>query len=297
MKIRNTFALVSFLILLAGCCPKNEEKLEITVVSYNMRHSQGDDGDNSWPFRKQATPAMIEAIQPDIFGVQEALKDQVEFLAAECPEYGHYGLGRDDGISDGEHMAIYYKKDVFNLLDTFTFWLSETPDTPSLGWDAACNRTATVAFLEHKATKKRFYFVNTHLDHVGMEAQKNGLLLIVKRIADINPEGLPLILTGDFNMVSYNEAILGLDKFMLNTRSVAPVTDSLPTFNGWGEALEHAAIGDNMKGLPTKELIIDYIFYSPKDSTMCKEYRTINESFENVPYISDHYPIMAVFTF
>ncbi len=297
MKIKNTLALVLFILLFAGCCQKSDEKLDITVVSYNMRHSQGDDGENSWPYRKQATPAMIGSINPDLIGVQEALQDQVQFIAEECPEYGYYGLGREDGVSDGEHMAIYYKKDVFNLLDSFTFWLSETPDVPSYGWDAACKRTATVAYLEHKETKKRFYFVNTHLDHVGLEAQKNGLQLIVRKIADINPEGLPLILTGDFNMVSYNEAILALDKQMLNTRSVAPVTDSLPTFNAWGDALEWAAIGENMKGLPHRELIIDYIFFSPMDPTLCKKYRTINETFENVPYISDHYPILAEFEF
>ncbi len=287
--------LMAFILLLAGCCQKNEEKAEITVMSYNMRQSPADDGQNSWQFRKEATPAMIDSLKPDLLGVQEAYRNQIDYIIENCPEYGHYGVGREDGISGGEHMSIFYKKDVFNLLDSFTYWLSETPEVPSKGWDARCKRTATVTFLEHKATGKRFYYVNTHLDHKGMEAQKKGLELIVNNIAGMNPEKLPLILSGDFNMVSTNEAIVALDKVMFNTRSVAPVTDTLATFNGWGKSLEQAAIGDNMKAKPVHELIIDYIFYSPMDSTMCKEYATINGTFAGVPYISDHYPIIAKF--
>ncbi len=289
--------LMAFILLLAGCCQKNEEKAEITVMSYNMRQSPADDGQNSWQFRKEATPAMIDSLKPDLLGVQEAYRNQIDYIIENCPEYGHYGVGREDGISGGEHMSIFYKKDVFNLLDSFTYWLSETPEVPSKGWDARCKRTATVTFLEHKATGKRFYYVNTHLDHKGMEAQKKGLELIVNNIAGMNPEKLPLILSGDFNMVSTNEAIVALDKVMFNTRSVAPVTDTLATFNGWGKSLEQAAIGDNMKAKPVHELIIDYIFYSPMDSTMCKEYATINGTFAGVPYISDHYPIIAKFEF
>ncbi len=297
MKARNLFFILSFVLLFAGCCQKTEEKAEISVISYNMRLSSADDGENSWQYRKEATSAMIDSLKPDLLGVQEAKQDQIEFIMSECPEYGHYGVGRDDGISKGEHMSIFYRKDAFDLLDSFTYWLSETPDVPSKGWDAQCRRTATVTYFEHKATKKRFFYVNTHLDHKGLEAQKKGLELIVNKIDSINPEKLPLILTGDFNMVSSNEAILALDKVMLNTRSVAPVTDTLATFNGWGESLQEAAIGDNMKSKPVHELIIDYIFYSPMDSTMCKEYRTITEEFASVPFISDHYPIKAILTF
>ncbi len=283
------------MILLAGCCGKNEEKAEITVISYNMRLSSADDGENSWQYRKEATSAMIDSLKPDLLGVQEAMADQIEFIMDECPEYGYYGVGREDGISGGEHMSIFYRKDVFNLIDSFTFWLSETPEVPSKGWDAACKRTATVTYLEHKATKKRLFYVNTHLDHRGLEAQKKGLELIVNKIDSLNPKKLPLILTGDFNMVSYNEAIVALDKVMLNTRSVAQVTDTLATFNAWKKPLEDAALGENLKAKPAKELIIDYIFYSPMDSTMCKEYRTITEEFASVPFISDHYPVRAVF--
>ncbi len=294
MKFRNSFVILFFILLVAGCGRKPAGEVEISVISYNMRLSSADDGTNSWQYRKEATSAMIDSLKPDLLGVQEAMKDQIEYIVENCPEYGYYGVGREDGLDGGEHMSIFYRKDVFNLLDAFTFWLSETPEVPSMGWDAMCKRTATVTYLEHKASGKKFFYVNTHLDHKGLVAQQKGLELIVEKIKSINPDKLPLILTGDFNMVSYNEAIVSLSGKMLNARSVAPVSDTLATFNAWKKPLADAALGDNLKQKPAKDLIIDYIFYSPMDSSMCLEYRTIAEEYASVPFISDHYPIKAV---
>ncbi len=292
---RKIISIALMVLLVAGCAPK--EKIKVSVVSYNMRVGTANDGDNSWEFRKEATAEMIKTLQPDLIGVQEAMKFQADYIAENCTEYGCYGVAREDGVAKGEHMSIFYKKEVFNLLDSFTFWLSETPDVPSLGWDASYKRTATVAFLEHKDSGKKFYFVNTHLDHRGKEAQKNGLLLIVEKIKNLNPHGLPLILSGDFNLASYQEPILALDEHMLNTRTVAPVTDTLATFNGWKRVPFVAVPGDTTKPYPTKPYIIDYIYYSPMEPSICLEYRTVTEQFASVPFISDHYPIWAVLEF
>ncbi len=296
MKVRTLILGFFALLILAGC--GNEVKqTEVSVMSFNIRHSTAEDGDNSWPYRKEATPAMLKALSPDLLGLQEAKIDQVQYIQENCPEYDHYGLGREDGVEDGEIMAVFYKKDKFNLLDRFTFWLSETPEVPSMGWDAACRRTATVCYLEDKETKQKFFYVNTHLDHVGREAQHKGLQLIVNRIKEINPEGYPLILGGDFNMRASNPAIIALDSLMLNTRTVAPKTDTLATFNAWRRPLENADLGSNLKRRPAQTLVIDYIFYSPMDSTFCQEFRTVTESYANVPFISDHYPIITYLKF
>ena len=90
-----------------------------------------------------------------------------------------------------------------------------------MGWDAACYRTATWALMKDKRNGRNFYFVNTHLDHVGVVARKNGLQLVVDRIAAMNPEGYPMVLTGDFNMTPDDPALADLDKQMTSTRAMA----------------------------------------------------------------------------
>ena len=110
---------------------------------------------------------MLTDQKPDVFGLQEALEDQVEFIEMNCRDYKWVGVGRDNGKKEGEFMAIFYNKNTVSLLKWGTFWLSETPSKPSMGWDAACFRTATWALMKDKDTGRKFYFVDTHLDHVG----------------------------------------------------------------------------------------------------------------------------------
>ena len=167
------------------------------------------------------------------------------------------------------------------MIKSGTFWLSETPEKPSMGWDAACYRTATWALMKDKKTGKKFYFVNTHLDHVGREAQKNGLKLIVDRIASINPEGYPMVLTGDFNITPDNPGLVDLDKIMTSTRKIAKKTDNKGTFNGWRTDREGG--------------VIDYIYMSGFSSVPV--YETIVKKYADKPFISDHYPIMSVLEF
>ena len=206
---------------------------ELKVMSYNIRLGVGKDGTNSWQYRAPATIAMLEAQKPDVFGVQEAYGFQIDFIEEYCKDYKNVGVGREDGKKKGEHMSIFWNKKTVSLLKWGTFWLSETPEKPTKGWDADCIRTATWALMKDKKTGKKFYFVNTHLDHRGAEAQKNGLKLIVDRIDSINPEGYPMVLTGDFNIKPNNPALVGLEKRMQCTRKIADKTDSVNTFNGW----------------------------------------------------------------
>lgn len=165
------------LLLLAAClslpAPAAEEARPLKLISYNMRNSGGGDGPNDWEHRRHATRQMIRQEAPDVFGVQEALADQLQYLDEECPQYARVGVGRDDGDKAGETMAIYYLRDRFDLLDSGTLWLSETPDRPSRGWDGACNRTMTWAELRDRTSGKTFFYFNTHLDHKGKTARRS----------------------------------------------------------------------------------------------------------------------------
>lgn len=253
---------------------------ELKVMSYNIRLDHKGDGDNAWPNRKEATIAMLEDVKPDVFGVQEALPHQVAYLTEQAPNYKNVGVGRDDGVAKGEFMSVFWNTETMEMLEWGTYWLSETPDVPSFGWDAACRRTATWALMKDKRNGKKFYFVNTHLDHKGVQARKNGLQLVVDNIAAMNPEGYPLVLTGDFNVLPDDECLVDLDKQMLSARKVAKVTDNMSTFNGWG------------KRKPEDEYVIDYIYVSGFKSV--PEYRTNMQQYAEKPFISDHYPIVSV---
>ena len=259
----------------------NDEAEGLKVMSYNIRLGSANDGTNAWPMRYPATLEMIEDQAPDVFGVQEAYDFQVLFIKENCRNYNCVGVGREDGKSKGEHMSIFWNKKTISLLKSGTFWLSETPKKPSKGWDSKHYRTATWALMKDKRTGKKFYFVNTHLDHRGVLAQKNGLALIVSRINEINPLGYPMVLTGDFNVKPNNPVLTDLDKIMQSSRKVARKTDNHHTFNGWGKA--------------KSDQVIDYIYFSGFSD--CIEYQTITKSYADRKFISDHFPIFATLKF
>ena len=263
---------------------------ELSVISFNIRVTGGISeliNPNSWSRRKSATPAMIKDQCPDIFGVQEALSDQLEYVGENLPNYSYVGVGREDGkeISEisnsedsGEIMAIFYNTSKIKLLEWGTYWLSETPDEPSISWEADFKRTMTWAKMQMKYSGKKFFYVNTHLDNHSGTAREEGLKLILDKIAEKNTDNLPVVLTGDFNILP-TDSVLGdvLGKAeMLDARTTAEETDDLPTFNGFGNE---------------DERVIDYIYY--RGFSSCPEYETIVKQYANIQYISDHYPIVA----
>lgn len=276
-KLMAALLVAAALFTVQSCGQKDER---ITVMSYNIRNSRMEDGGNAWDIRKPATAAMLDKINPDIFGVQEAYPEQVEYIREACPRYTPFGVGRDDGVEEGEHMSIFYNGELLEMMDGGTYWLSETPDEPSYGWDAACRRTATWALFRVKASGSEFYYVNTHLDHVGAEARRNGLALIVDRIADMNKDGHPMVLTGDFNVFPDDTCLTDLNTKMLSARATADVTDDKISYNSFG-------LGGSG--------IIDYIYYSGFGG--CESFRVIDETFLDIPYISDHYPVIATLKF
>ncbi|MBR5043110.1 MAG: endonuclease/exonuclease/phosphatase family protein [Bacteroidales bacterium] len=255
----------------------------LRVMSFNIRYSSAKDGENAWDIRKEATPAMIREIKPAVFGLQEAMEDQVQYILEQCPEYKYVGVGRDDGEKKGEQMSVFYDSTRIELLKWGTYWLSETPDVPSYGWDAACRRTATWTLLRHKDSGRQFYFVNTHLDHKGATARKEGLALVYKRIQEMNREGLPMVLTGDFNVFPDDECLSDVSSLMKNARNNAQETDSLGSFSGFGEFTQ-----DRLE-------MIDYIYYRGFPS--CLHFKVVIDSYAGKEFISDHYPIYADLVF
>lgn len=251
----------------------------IKVMSYNIRHGEGEDGTNSWRYRYPATIEMLRDQMPDVFGVQEALVYQVEFIEENMRDYKCVGIGRENGRKKGEFMSIFWNKKTVSMMKWGTFWLSDTPKKPSVGWDAACYRTATWALMKDKKTGKKFYFVNTHLDHVGKEARKNGLKLIVDKIAEINPDNYPMVLTGDFNMTPDNSALKDLDSIMKSARKAAVKTDNIGTYNNWGKDSK----------------VIDYIYFSGFNS--CPVFETVTKKYAERKFVSDHFPVTAVLVF
>jgi endonuclease/exonuclease/phosphatase family metal-dependent hydrolase len=206
----------------------------------------------------------------------------MEYLVENLPQYGHIGVGREDGVASGEHMSIFYLKDEVELLDGGTFWLSETPEEPSMGWDAACKRTCTWTKLKMKSTGKEFVYMNTHLDHVGIEARKQGLALIVERANEIVPEGT-VFLTADFNALTTNPIFDDLKSVMKDAREEAPVTDRRGTYNGW-----------NKENVNNPDCVIDHIFYRAAEA---HSFRVLCDKTYGAPYISDHYPVVMEATF
>ncbi|MBO7652520.1 MAG: endonuclease/exonuclease/phosphatase family protein [Bacteroidales bacterium] len=275
MKLNIVFLLSLAVLLICGGCGNREKDVEIKYISYNIRYANASDGDNAWDIRKPATKEMIEREQPDVFGLQEALIGQLQYIDSNFPQYSRVGVGRDDGKEEGEFMAVYYRNDKFKLMENGDFWLSETPDVCSMGWDAACRRIVTWAKLEDKETGKEFYVFNTHLDHVGEVAREQSILLIVKKIGEIvKKDKAPVFLSGDFNSNVSSPIFDPLKSIMKDSRAILPESEWIPTYNNFGNG---------------NDAMIDYIFYKNAEVL---DFKTLNGDYGK-PYISDHYPVMA----
>ena len=274
--MRKLLLFLSIVLCLNSCAATR-----LQVMSYNIRLGKANDGENSWNSRRPATVAMLNEVKPDVFGVQEAYDFQIKYITDNIPRYSCVGVGREDGKEKGEHMSVFYNSDKVELLDWGTYWLSETPEVPSFGWDAACMRTATWTKLKLKENGKEFFYVNTHLDHLGEVARRKGLALIVERIAAMNPDGIPMVLTGDFNVSPDNPCLEDLDKMMKSARKVARESDFEITYNAWGDK--------------KTQMVIDYIYFSGFRN--CPDFRALRGTYEGIPYISDHYPVTATLIF
>ncbi len=266
----------------------------LKVMSFNIRMSMANDSLNAWPLRRGASERMLQLERPALLGMQEVCPDQVEYLDSVLPQYRRLGVGREDGIADGEMMAIYFDTTLFDLEDWGSFWLSNTPNVPSLGWDAACKRTCTWAVLLLRQSGRRLLFLDTHLDHVGVVAREQEVRQIADSIQslvvrqDLGEKPI-VLLTADFNTGAANRIFKPL-KFILNeARENAPVSDHEYTYNGFGRVqtvAEHKL--QNPEEDYDDKVIIDHIFYS---NVQPLTFRALREDY-GAPFISDHFPVV-----
>ena len=256
---------------------------DLKVMTYNIRLSLESDKENSWNNRKQETMALMSYYHPDYFGVQEAVPQQMIDIKTNLNDYDFVGVGRDDGKNQGEYSAIFYDKNKFEVTKSGTFWLSETPEKPSKGWDAAYNRVCTYAFFKIKKTGKQFLAMNLHFDHVGDVARVNSAKLILEKIKKLNPKNVPLTLTGDFNLTDDSEPIKIISKSLDNVFYHSKKIHYGPkgTFTGF-----------DINTIPQDR--IDYIFVKGFEVL---SNRTINDRRENLLYPSDHFPVLAEISF
>jgi endonuclease/exonuclease/phosphatase family metal-dependent hydrolase len=270
--------LLAFFATIVTASGQGKKETPFNIITYNIRMNTPNDGVNAWPLRKEKVAGLLKFYQADIFNVQEALPEQMDDLTASFPDFSHVGVGRDDGKRAGEHMGIFYSKARFSKLADGMFWLNEATDKPGFGWDAACNRTVTWIKLKDLITKKTFYVFDTHFDHMGVKAREESAKLILSKIKEINNEGLPLILTGDLNLVKSSVPVQTILKDLPDAmdKTVAPHYGPEGTSGGF-----------DVKILPRK---IDYIFIN--DGVTVLRHGHLSDSF-GLFYPSDHLPVLA----
>lgn len=271
------------LMMLAGS--KIATGQHIIVATYNLRYDNKADSGNLWQNRAPVVAGLIQFHSIDLLGTQEGYQHQLNDLCASMPQYGCYGVGRDDGKQAGEHSAIFYNRNKFALLDSGDFWLSATPDRPSLGWDATCcKRLCSWVKLRQQDNGKVLWCFNVHYDHQGIIAREESSKLLLRKVAEIAGSGIAIVMgdmnggrnsswykrlaTSDLLKDTYDKAML---KFEFN-----------PSFHAFGKQLE----GNE---------VIDHIFISQHD---CKVQRwgILSDSYHG-RFPSDHFPVLAELTY
>lgn len=280
--------ILMLLPLLAASCGQVKQQTAapqpVNVMSFNIRYDNPEDSLDNWKYRKDRAANAIRFYDVDILGTQEVLHNQLVDLQQRLPEYGVVGVGREDGKEKGEYSALWYKKDRFTLLDSGNFWLSETPDVPgSKGWDGACERIATWVKLKDKASGKEYFALNTHLDHVGVVARREGVTLILDKVNELSG-GLPVIVTGDFNAEPESDVI----KHVTDATNPEHLTDSRSVSSlVYGPAWSFHDFGR----IPyDRRPLIDYVFV--RNGLEVLRYGVLAET-ENEAFLSDHAPVLV----
>lgn len=226
-------------LLFCCCLSLNTTTLnaqEFSAMSYNIRYNNPADAPNDWNSRKAALTALISERKPDFLGLQEALYEQLVFVNDQLgTAYGFVGVGRDDGKEKGEFSPLIYRQDRWELIQSNTFWLSETPSEISVGWDAAMERICSYGQFKHKITAKKVWVFNTHFDHMGLEARTASARLILETIETLNSQQEAVILMGDLNMTPDMEGIQLLSEHLTDPLSLSHIKlkGSYGTFTGF----------------------------------------------------------------
>jgi endonuclease/exonuclease/phosphatase family metal-dependent hydrolase len=273
--------MLCYVVCLLLLCNVSPAQQQIKVMSYNIRLDVASDGDNRWDARKDKVAALMNYYEADFIGGQEVQHHQLQYLLTQLKRYSYIGVGRDDGKEAGEYSCIFYNKEKFQLIRQSTFWLSQTPDSVSFGWNAACRRVCTYGLFQDKQTKKMLWVFNTHFDHMGDTARLESAKLITAKINGLTKaEKYPVVLTGDFNSKPTEAPAMYMAEHFKNARNASQEKPYGPA-DTW-EAFEFTKKPDGC---------IDYIFLS-ENSVWVKKFATLTDSYD-MKYPSDHFPILA----
>lgn len=266
---------------------KKVEQPSFNVMSFNIRYDNPEDSLNNWQYRKDRAAGAIRFYDADIVGTQEVLANQLADLKERLPQYTAIGVGREDGKEEGEFNALFFKTDRFENLESGTFWLSENPEEAgSQGWDGACPRVATWARLRDRKTGREIFALNTHLDHVGKVARREGINLMFSKVNELS-NGAPVIVTGDFNSTPESDVIAHVTNaddpnHLTDSRTVSPIVYGPSwSFHDFGE-------------IPYEyRPLIDYVFV--RGDLDVNRYGVLAET-ENGEFLSDHSPVLVTVT-
>lgn len=254
-----------------------------SAMSYNIRYDNLKDGKNWWEKRKDAVVGLINTYHPEIFGIQEGMHHQVQYLDSSLTQYNYIGVGRDDGKTKGEYSALFYDTTKYKVSKKSTFWLSEQSNKISVGWDASMERVCTYGLFKHKESGNKIWVFNTHYDHIGVQAREMSSKLILSKIEKLNKAGYPVIFMGDLNSKPESNPIQTLiskldDTFLLSTQKHK---GPIGTFNGFDPSIPL----DNR---------IDYVFVKGIPVT---SHLHINDKRTDGFFISDHLPVLVTLQF
>ena len=278
MKI-HFYLLIAFFLYFIFSSKKIKGNDIHSVITYNIKYDNKSDSENSWDVRKVAMLELINTLSPDILCIQEGLNHQVEYLNSKMNDYQYVGVGREDANKSGEFCAIFFNEKKYKLLKNSTFWLSESPDKVSVGWDAALERICTYALLQTIDGKYKIWVFNTHFDHVGNIAREESARLLLKKIQMLNINEEPILLMGDFN-ASDNSKVIDIIRVKL--------TDTMKD----AKIMHKGPVGTFNNFLNNQKIIkrIDYVF-SKDFQTISHEH--IDVKLENGNHISDHLPVFV----
>jgi endonuclease/exonuclease/phosphatase family metal-dependent hydrolase len=259
-----------------GCAP-------LRVMTYNIRLDLESDGPNRWSARRDQFIGQIAFVHPDILGLQEVVAGQKADLERGLPGYQFVGVGRDDGKSAGEFSNLAVDKKAFRIASTGNFWLSQTPDRPSKGWDASYIRIATWAHLVSRKDGRRILALNTHMDNDGAVARREGARLIRDFVQTHRQAGERVIVTGDFNSTpdSPPYRLMTAPPLSLKDSKLAAVNPPLGPDSSWND----------FKLVPDDPQRIDFVFVDP--AMKVERYSVLAWHFDGPRTASDHYPVVA----
>lgn len=273
--------IVFILCLVVTCLSGVAQNSDIKALCFNIRYNNPSDGEFAWAKRREAVVKMLKQEQPAVMGLQEVLKNQLDYLKKQLPHYNYIGVGREDGKSQGEYAPVFYNTKLLTLINSGYFWLSPTCDRPSKGWDAACERIATWALLECNKSKKRFICINTHFDHVGTTARLESGKMLLNNIDSLT-KNTPAIIMGDFNTTADDASLQPITTKFTNTR------DAKAEFNN---QVAYTYIG--FQSDKKIRSLIDHIFIN---GMKVSDYRVVTENF-GIKQLSDHLPVVCELNF